>query len=491
MTARTGYDAKNLLLATLLGASRHTPEKVAVTSATGSMSYGQLDTLSAQLAHVLVDLHGVSRGDRVAVQLAKRPEMLALNIACVRVGAIYVPLNSSYTDREVADLLDDAAPVLLVRDEVIDHTTPRVGIGDLLVGSSGFETIFEDEECGAHTPAAMLFTSGTTGRPKGAVLSHANLSFGCHTLNDVWEITSDDVLVHVLPLYHVHGLFVAAYCSLSSGATMRFYDGFNVGEVLGAFGESTLMMGVPTHYTRLLDDERFTAQRTANMRLFVSGSAPMLRSTHEEFFARTGQRILERYGMTETGMITSNPLHGERKPGTVGPALPGVQVRVTGGSPGAVEVRGPNVFAQYWNRPELRTSEFTSDGFFKTGDVGVLDDDGYLEIVGRSKDLIITGGLNVYPKELEQVIDEFPGVLESAVIGVPDADFGEAVTAVVVAQPGVVLDEGELRERAQALLASFKIPKSFVFVSELPRNTMGKVEKARLRVDVAQLLRGE
>jgi malonyl-CoA/methylmalonyl-CoA synthetase len=251
------------------------------------------------------------------------------------------------------------------------------------------------------------------------------------------------------------------------------------------------MMGVPTHYTRLLDDERFTAQRTAKMRLFVSGSAPMLRSTHEEFFARTGQRILERYGMTETGMITSNPLYGERKPGTVGPALPGVEVRVTGGSPGAVEVRGPNVFAEYWNRPQLRTSEFTPDGFFKTGDVGVLDDDGYLEIVGRSRDLIITGGLNVYPKELEQVIDEFPGVLESAVIGVPDADFGEAVTAVVVAQPGVALDESELRERAQASMASFKIPKSFVFVSELPRNTMGKVEKARLRVDVAQLLRGD
>jgi malonyl-CoA/methylmalonyl-CoA synthetase len=486
-----GTGAKNLLVATLLGEGRRHPDRAAIYSATTTLTYAQLDELSAQVAHALVDLHGVTRGSRVAVQLAKRPEMMALNIACARVGAMYVPLNSNYTDRETAALLDDAVPVLLVRDVVIEHTTPRVGFGELLIGASSYSTTFEDEECGPLTPAAMLFTSGTTGRPKGAVLSHANLSFGCLTLNDVWDITSDDVLVHVLPLFHVHGLFVAAYCSLSSGATMRFYDGFNVGEVLDALAESTLMMGVPTHYTRLLDDERFTAQRTANMRLFVSGSAPMLRSTHDEFVARTGHRILERYGMTETGMITSNPLVGERKPGTVGPPLPGVEVRVSSGPPGNVEVRGPNVFAEYWNRPELHSSEFTPDGFFKTGDIGVLDDDGYLEIVGRSKDLIITGGLNVYPKELEQVIDRFPGVLESAVVGIPDADFGEAVTAVVVAQAGVALDEIELRERAQALLASFKVPKSFVFVSELPRNTMGKVEKARLRVDVAYLLRGE
>jgi len=480
-------EARNLLVDTLLGAGRRTPDHVAIRHAGGAMTYAQLDALSAQLAHALVNVHHVSRGDRVAVQLSKRPEVLALNIACARVGAIYVPLNSRYTDREVADLLDDATPALLVRKEAIDHGTPLVEGDNLLSASAKFPTEFEDEVCDANTPAAMLFTSGTTGRPKGAVLSHGNLTFGCRTLNDVWDITSDDVLVHALPLFHVHGLFVAAYCTLSSGATMRLLKDFDVSEILDAFGESTLMMGVPTHYTRLLDDERFTSESVTNMRLFVSGSAPMLRSTHDKFLARTGQKILERYGMTETGMITSNPLLGERKPGTVGPALPGIEVRVTGGSPGSIEVRGPNVFAEYWNRSELSETEFTPDGYFITGDLGFLDEHGYLEIVGRSKDLIISGGLNVYPKEVEQVIDELSGVLESAVIGIPDPDFGEAVTAVVVLQSGISTNESELSELARAVLAPFKVPKHFLFVDELPRNAMGKVEKARLRHDAVEL----
>jgi malonyl-CoA/methylmalonyl-CoA synthetase len=327
----------------------------------------------------------------------------------------------------------------------------------------------------------MLFTSGTTGRPKGVVLTQGNLVFGFTALNQVWGITSDDVLAHVLPLFHVHGLFVGAYCTLSSGASMRLLEGFDPDEVLSAVEESTVLMGVPTHYTRLLGDERLNAATTSSMRLFVSGSAPMLPGTHEEFFARTGHRILERYGMTETGMITSNPLRGERRIGTVGPALPGVEVRVSGGSPGVVEVRGPNVFGEYWRRPELRDSEFTADGFFITGDIGVLDDDGYLEIVGRKKDLIISGGLNVYPKELELVIDAFPGVLESAVVGVPDADFGEAVVAVVVPRPAAALDSASLLAALKARIANFKVPKALFVVPELPRNAMGKVQKNLLR----------
>ena len=454
------------------------------------MTYRQLDDLSAQVAHALVGQYGVTRGARVAVQCAKRAEVLALNIACARVGAIYVPFNTAYTDREAIDLLDDASPVLLVRDDVVDHPTTRVRLDELLACAAGLGVSFDDEACDGATPAALLFTSGTTGRPKGVVLTHENLAFGCTTLNEVWGITDEDVVAHVLPLFHVHGLFVAAYCTLSSGASMRLFEGFDVARAIAAFRESTVMMGVPTHYTRLLADERFTASGVASMRLFISGSAPMRRSTHEEFFARTGQWILERYGMTETGIITSNPLEGEPRPGTVGPALPGVEVRIGAGSPGVVEVRGPNVFAEYWQRPELRESEFTTDGFFITGDLGVLDADGYLEIVGRSKDLIITGGLNVYPKELELVIDEFPGVLESSVISLPDLDFGEAVIAVVVARAGVTLDVDEMRLRAREVLASFKVPKNFVCVTQLPRNAMGKVEKARLRRDVAILLTG-
>jgi len=487
MTISFGIEATNLLVDTLLGAGRRTPEKVAIRSTDAEMTYSQLDSLSAQLAYALVSEHHVSPGDRVAVRLSKRPEVLALNVACARSGAIYVPVNPSYTDREVIDILDDAAPVLLVQNGASVLATPVVELGQILAASATFSTVFDDAPCDASTPAAILYTSGTTGRPKGAVLSHGNLVFGCRTLNEVWGITSDEILVHVLPLFHVHGLFVAAYCTLSSGGTLRFLDGFDVDAVLDALGESTLMMGVPTHYTRLLSDERFTSGSARNVRLFVSGSAPMLRSTHNEFLARTGHRILERYGTTETGMITSNPLWGERKPGSVGPALPGVEVRVTGGSPGSIEVRGPNVFTGYWNRPDLRETEFTSDGFFVTGDLGFMDEDGYLEIVGRSKDLIISGGLNVYAREVEQVIDEWPDVLESAVIGVPDVEFGEVVTAVVVARTGTALDESELRDQARISLASFKVPRHFVFVNELPRNAMGKVEKARLRRDVAAL----
>lgn len=476
-----GADARNLLAETLLGAGRRAPERVAIRWGDEAVTYGQLDALSARLARALVEEYGVAPGDRVAVQLATRPEVLALNVACARVGAIYVPLNPAYTDPEVVALVDDAAPALVVRDAPLAHAVARVAADEVLAVAAGCDEGFADARCDAGAPAALLFTSGTTGRPKGALLTHGNLAFGCTTLNRVWGITADDVVTHVLPLFHVHGLFVAAYCTLSSGATMRLLARFDVGEVLDALGESSLMMGVPTHYGRLLADERLTAERVAGVRLFVSGSAPLARATSEAFYERTGQRILERYGTTETGMIASNPLEGERRPGSVGPALPGVEVRVSGGPPGSVEVRGPNVFAGYWNRPELRDATFTDDGFFVTGDLGVLAEDGYLEIVGRSRDLVITGGLNVYPAEVERAIDALPGVVESAVVGVPDADLGEAVTAVVVLEPGAVLGEDGVREGVRSALAPYKVPRHVRFVAELPRNAMGKVEKARLR----------
>ncbi len=478
---------QNPLVETLLRAGREDPGRVAILTEGGAVTFAELDALSARLAHALVLEYGVGRGDRVAVQLPRRPEVLALNVACARLGAVYVPLNPAYTDREVRGLLDDAAPALLVRDGPLEHPVARASCDELLGTAAGRPGVFVDEATDSATPAALLFTSGTTGRPKGAVLTQGNLVFGCTTLNRAWGITSADVVAHVLPLFHVHGLFVAAYCSLSSGATLRLLAGFDVGEVLEALGASTVMMGVPTHYARLLADERLTAERVHGVRLFVSGSAPLPPSLFDAFWTRTGHRILERYGTTETGMIASNPLEGERRPGSVGAALPGVEVRVTG-TPGPVEVRGPNVFVGYWNRPELG-DVFTPDGFFDTGDLAVLDGEGRLEIVGRAKDVIITGGLNVYPKEVEQVLDGLPGVAESAVVGVADDDLGEAVAAAVVSDPGAALDGGELRVRARESLAPFKVPRHVVLVADLPRNAMGKVEKARLRRDLGELLR--
>ena len=472
----------NLVSDTLLGVGRMTSSKVAVTTDDGRrLTYGELDRLSGQLANALTRRHGVSMGDRVAIQARKSPEILALNLACARVGAIYLPLNSAYTDREVRDLLDDATPALLVRDEPIEHVTPRAGLSRLLADAAEHSADFDDAVCDAQTPAAMLFTSGTTGRPKGAVLTHGNLAPNCRTLSEVWGFSADDVVLHVLPLFHTHGLFVAAYCALSSGASLLLMESFDADDVLRRLSEATVFMGVPTHYVRLLGTEGLNRETTATIRLFLSGSAPMRRSTHQEFTERTGHEIVERYGMTETGMITSNPITGTRRVGTVGPALPGVMVRLDDTPVGGVEVRGPNVFSHYWNRRELSTTEFTSDGWFKTGDVGTLDDDGYLEIVGRARDLIISGGYNVYPKEVELVLDAFAGVEESAVIGVANDDLGESVVAVVVPTPDAHVDEEALIDFARTELARYKVPRRIVVVDELPRNTMGKVQKAELR----------
>ncbi|MDE3081977.1 MAG: AMP-binding protein [Acidobacteriota bacterium] len=472
----------NLVTDTLLEVGRTTPMKVAVATGDGrQITYGELDRLSGQLANVLTRRYRVTTGDRVAIHARKSPEILALNLACARAGAIFLPLNSGYTDREVRDLLDDATPVLLIRDETIEHATPRIGLERLISEALECPADFDDLVCDEHAPAAMLFTSGTTGRAKGAVLTHGNLASNCRTLNEVWGFTSEDVVVHVLPLFHTHGLFVAAYCALSSGASLLMLESFEVDEVLRRLGDATVFMGVPTHYVRLLGCADLSRETTSSIRLFLSGSAPMRRSTHHEFTARTGHAIVERYGMTETGMITSNPIDGTHRVGTVGTALPGVTVRLDDAPVGGIEVTGPNVFSHYWNRPELRETEFTRDGWFKTGDLGTLDDDGYLEIVGRAKDLIISGGYNVYPKEVEMVLDSFGGVAESAVIGLADDDLGEAVVAVVVAAPDARVDAPSLIDFARAQLARYKVPRRVVVVDELPRNAMGKVQKVQLR----------
>jgi malonyl-CoA/methylmalonyl-CoA synthetase len=430
------------------------------------LTYAEARARAAQLARAL----GVQRGDRVALQVEKSPDALLVYLACVRAGAVLVPMNTAYTGEEVAHLLDDAEPAVFVDDDRLAELTKAAGAESVT---------FDDADVGPDDLAAILYTSGTTGRPKGAMMNHRNLAANAEVLSELWGFQRDDVLLHALPIFHTHGLFVAVNCVLASGSSMVFLPRFDPDAVLVALPEATVFMGVPTFYTRLLDDERFDAAACRAMRLFTCGSAPLLASTHEAFAARTGVAILERYGMTETGMIASNPLAAERRAGTVGFPLPGTDVRLA--EDDVIEVRGPNVFGGYWRRPELAASEFTDDGWFRTGDIGAFDDDGYLRIVGRAKDLVITGGLNVYPAEVEHVVDAVEGVLESAVIGVADADFGEAVVAVVVARPGVELDPDAVRAAARQHLAGFKVPKRVEVVTALPRNAMGKVEKAVLR----------
>lgn len=440
---------------------------------------------------------GVGRGDRVAWQLAKSPAVLALHLALLEAGAVQLPLNPAYPDRETAALLQDAAPALLVRDPArseltgpwLSHTLAADGSGSWAeLSASGLEPP-DPPPLGPDDGAALLYTSGTTGRPKGALLSHGNLRHNAQVLVDAWGFGRDDVQLHVLPLFHTHGLFVAVHCALASGSSLELHQAFDVEQTLDALPRCTVMMGVPTHYTRLLADPRFGRESVSNVRLLVSGSAPMSASLHEQVAARTGLSVLERYGMTETAMLTSNPLEGVRKPGSVGPALPGVRLRVvddagtalSGDEIGHVQVRGPNVFAGYWGRPELASETFTADGWFRTGDLGRLDADGYLELVGRSKDLVISGGLNVYPKDVERVLDEVAGVVESAVVGLPDADLGERVVAAVVVRESTDFDSDTVRSRLRQSLAPYQVPKQITVVDGLPRNAMGKVEKARLR----------
>ncbi len=457
------------------------PGAVAVRTPRGEvMTYGELDARSGATAAALVEA-GVRPGDRVAVQVAKSVEAVVLHVACLRAGAVQLLLNPAATEDEVAYALADAEPVLVVRD----GTLPATGSG----GSGGSAVAFDDVSRDAADPAALLYTSGTTGRPKGALLSHGNLEHNARTLVDAWGFTGADTTLHVLPLHHTHGLFVALHCALTSGSTTVLCERFDPAESVALLPGCTVLMGVPTHYLRLLADPGFDATATAHLRLMTSGSAPLAAATHAQIRARTGHAVLERYGMTETSILTSNPLRGERRAGTVGPALPGVEVRavddvdrpVRVGAVGAVQVRGPNVFAGYWRRPELRATEFTGDGWFRTGDLGSLSADGYLTLVGRTKDVVISAGLNVYPKEVEGVLDSLPGVLESAVVGLPDDDLGERVVAVVVPADGVRLDPDALRAACRQRLAGYKVPKQVVMVDELPRNALGKVEKARLR----------
>lgn len=458
--------------------------------------------LSGRFAFVLAAL-GASPGERVVVQVEKSPEALALYFACLQAGVVLVPLNPAYTASEVEYFVADAAPVAIVVDGTRADTVGPIarrhdaalltldadGSGSLPADARGVAEMAPVDRS-ADDLAAILYTSGTTGRSKGAMLTHENLLSNARALVDAWRFTADDVLLHALPIFHTHGLFVAVNVTLAAGGSMIFLPTFDVDETLRLLPDATSMMGVPTYYTRLLAHPGLDRGAVAHMRLFVSGSAPLLAQTHTAFELRTGKRILERYGMTETGMLASNPYDGERRAGTVGFPLTGVDLRVcdraTGehcdqGSVGVIEVKGPNVFGGYWRLPDKTAEEFRPDGFFVTGDLGRVDGDGYLQIVGRGKDLVISGGFNVYPKEVEGEIDAIAGVVESAVIGVPHADFGEAVVAVVVAADPTDLDEHAVLDAVSARLARFKQPKRVFFVDQLPRNAMGKVQKNLLR----------
>jgi malonyl-CoA/methylmalonyl-CoA synthetase len=447
---------------------------------------------------------GAKSGDRIAVQVEKSIEALAVFWACVRGGFVFLPLNTAYTMTEVAYFLSDAeASVFIVspqREDDAKAVAPQCTV--LTLDDTGQGTVLEsasdqytDVSATWNDVAAILYTSGTTGRSKGAMLTHGNLASNALALIDLWRFTKDDVLLHALPVYHTHGLFVGMNTVLFSGGQLLLHRKFNAAAVMKDLPEVTCFMGVPTFYTRLLQHSDLNRASTQHMRLFVSGSAPLLAETHKAFEDRTGHAILERYGMTETNMIASNPYEGARRAGTVGFALPHVEVIITDpttglsfpdGVDGMIEVRGPNVFQGYWRNPEKTAEDLRDNGFFITGDLGRIDAQGYLVISGRAKDLIITGGFNVYPKEIEEVIDALPGVIESAVIGLPHPDFGEAVTAVVATRD--TLDEAKMIAALKTRLGGFKVPKRIMFVEDLPRNAMGKVQKAELRKRYADLL---
>ena len=485
------YDA---LFAPHLGAGTpflHLPDST-------TWTHARFLTLAAKYANAL-RAHGLAPGDRLAVQVAKSPQALALYAACVQAGVAFLPLNPAYTAAEVAYFVDDSGAKLLICDPAEQAALSKAGAPTLTLDADGggsFADAADTQpgtfETAARAPddlAALLYTSGTTGRSKGAMLTQTNLLSNAKVLTDLWQFTADDCLLHALPIFHTHGLFVATNVMLLAGGPMIFLPRFDTDAVVATLPRATAMMGVPTFYTRLLDDTRLTQASTAHMRLFVSGSAPLLADTHTAFEARTGHRILERYGMTETNMTTSNPYTGNRRPGTVGQPLPGVEVKVCDdqGAPlptgeiGMLEVRGPNVFKGYWQMPDKTAAELRPDGFFITGDLARVDTDGYVQIVGRNKDLIISGGFNIYPKEVELALDALPGVQESAVIGVPHPDLGEAVVAVVVPEPEAEPDPQAISAALAESLARFKRPRHIFTVDALPRNTMGKVQKNRLR----------
>lgn len=468
-----------------------------------AITYADFLAMTARLANAL-NSFGVEPGDRVAVQVKKSVEALAVYAACVQAGAVFLPLNTAYTPNEVDYFVENAGPRLVVCDPAVRDgigaiaekrgaalaTLDAHGKGSFAERAAVQAATFATVERGADDLAAILYTSGTTGRSKGAMLTQANLLSNAQSLVESWRFTGGDVLLHALPIFHTHGLFVACNVILLAGGSMIFLPGFDIDAIIECLPRATSMMGVPTFYTRLLGDKRFNRDLVQHMRLFTSGSAPLLAETHAEFEKRTGHRILERYGMTETNMSTSNPYDRERRAGTVGFPLPGVQLRIvdpeTGrqlpdGEIGMIEVKGPNVFAGYWRMPEKTKEEFRPDGYFMTGDLALRDADGYVQIVGRAKDLIISGGFNIYPKEIELVLDELPGVVESAVFGVAHPDFGEGVVAAIVPKRDFRFDEAAMMEAIRDSIARFKQPKRIFAIGELPRNTMGKVQKNILR----------
>ena len=485
--------------------------KIALESASDAIySYAKLEELTARYAGFIAAL-GVVPGDRIAVQVEKSPEALCLYLACLQSGAVFLPLNSAYQAAEVDYFLGDASPTVVVHQtrseewmaplcdkyEIAHRFTLRddnrvhiqQGRHSWHENASKSLPMLETAHRDTGDLAAILYTSGTTGRSKGAMITHRNLSSNAVTLHAYWGFKPGDVLLHTLPIYHVHGLFVACHTALLNGSKLIFHSKFEAKTVIAALPHATIFMGVPTMYVRLLAEPTFAKKTCASTRLFISGSAPLLAETFHAFFERTGCVILERYGMTETGMITSNPLQGERRGGTVGLPLPGVALRVTdeagracvAGDIGDLQVKGENVLPGYWQMPDKNKEEFTADGYFKTGDVGNIDADGYVTIVGRSKDLVISGGYNVYPKEIEMLLDEIAGVAESAVIGLPHPDFGEAVAAVIVKKPAAALVEADVVGSLKGKIAAFKLPKRVFVVEDLPRNAMGKVQKNELR----------
>ncbi|MGI9390570.1 MAG: malonate--CoA ligase [Boseongicola sp.] len=473
-------------------------ERVFVHNGNEPLTFGAFVERAAQVAAVLRN-QGVQPGDRLVAQVGKSVSALAVYAGCVQAGVVYLPINTAYTPTEVDYFLADSGARLMLCDP--EFVGRRAGVRMLALSADGRAGEFADaisatEPNWAVTPrgsgdlAALLYTSGTTGRSKGAMLSHDNLLSNARVLADAWQFTTDDVLLHALPIFHTHGLFVATNIALLSGASMIFEPKFDLDRMIAGLTRATTMMGVPTFYTRLLDDRRFNPELVRHMRLFISGSAPLLAETHRQFEERSGHRILERYGMTETNMNTSNPMDGERRAGSVGFPLPGVTLRIAepdcgdaipNGEIGQIEVKGPNVFKGYWNMPEKTAAEFRGDGYFITGDLGRFDEEGYVHIVGRNKDLIISGGFNIYPKEIELVLDHQSGVQESAVIGVPHPDFGEGVLGVLVPNPGATLETEQMLRDIRTELAGFKVPRKVLIVDELPRNTMGKVQKNALR----------
>jgi malonyl-CoA/methylmalonyl-CoA synthetase len=465
------------------------------------ISYGELEEESAKYANGLSEL-GLQPGDRVSVQLDKSPEVVFIYLACLRANLIFHPINTAYKENELSFLLNDAKPSVFICEKEIYENISFLNLEESIshvftlnpadhesIQSIKKESDHEIVDCSPDHTAALLYSSGTTGKPKGIMLTHGNIGSNALALKDAWGFSNDDILLHSLPIYHVHGLFVALGCVFLSGSKMLWTKSFNAGKVIELLPRCTVMMGVPTYYARLLASKDLDKSCVSNMRLFISGSAPLLKDTFVQFYKKTNHHILERYGMTETNIICSNPLESERKPETVGMPLKDINLRIVDDSfntleneeIGHIQVRGPNVFNSYWNLPEKTKQDFTSDNYFNTGDKGFVDKDGYLSIVGRTKDMIISGGLNVYPKEVESLIDSFDEVEESAVIGLADKDLGESVTAIIVLNPHFHLGEDDIIFRLKKDIAGFKVPKKVIFVDDLPRNAMGKVQKNILR----------